>query len=76
MFNTVISIFVTANSLENVYPAIILCKVRHRDWASAENEKMVLYFFLFLNFFFLNLNRSVLLLFNASFWPVFTPCTV
>lgn len=41
VFNTVISIFITAHSLENVYPAIMLCKVRHRDWASAENEQLV-----------------------------------
>lgn len=40
-FNTAISIFNTANSLGNVCIAIILYKVRHTDWVTAENEQLV-----------------------------------
>lgn len=80
-FNTVISIFNTANSLGNAYTAIMLYKVRHTDWVTAENEQLVLCYMcksharIFFNLFFFFGGGGVLL-FKVSFQPISTPCSI
>jgi len=79
-FNTVTSILNTANSLGNVYTAIILYKVRHTDCETAENEQTVPCYMCKSHakvFFFSSFGGGgVLLLFNPSFWPISTSCSI